>query len=446
MAIISVTGLNPDGFLMHMPDNPDGFSGTFYRSHWQLAYDTAFTDPVNPAVTGTYASTNRYFSFGAPDLEGSNPAGNWASAQFYYMDRIYYARVRLENSTNNLSDWSETATISPGAHPKLSTWSPDLSQPISGFDDWQFYGSEPAIGSPVIEDNLAKLFSGNMTGLWYYQTWLDGIYRDGRDTEVVFRINSFAFDSLTGVFAMAEFRPRLTAGTQANMTLSHSEDEWGTSMGTGTGTYQALPVSPATYPWWKFHTEVGGHTGKISYSADGENWILLRSKVYDPEGDYTQKGWSSCSYKVWFDLEVWDEESTSNHLHIGNINASLAGLEPPVLHTAIPLAPTRGWLEWIPGTNAEAHQVHRGTEPDFEWGVGTWLDTLGASASSYDDTGLQAETTYWYVIVATKGTDAEPSNYKSLTTPKGWQNPQSSLGWVPVPSVYYRKPLGPPLF
>jgi hypothetical protein len=190
-----------------------------------------------------------------------------------------------------------------------------------------------------------------------------------------------------------------------------------------------------------------------SFGQTGTQYMLLGGppapvlNIGDPNSEYT----SDLSASSWTALATsngWRGDTDGGVYVTAEEHIDVYGdieLGPPVLTVAIPLAPTRAWLEWTPGANADGHEVHRGTADGFTPTGGTLVDTLGPTAAAYEDTGLTAETTYWYVIVATLDTETAPSNYKSVTTPREGQNPLSGQGWVPVPRVYNRRPLGPPL-
>lgn len=122
------------------------------------------------------------------------------------------------------------------------------------------------------------------------------------------------------------------------------------------------------------------------------------------------------------------------------------GVAPPLNLTVFPLGPTRSYLEWTPGEDADSHIVLRGFANGFDPDEATLVtDALGPSASAYEDTTLAPQTTYWYLVGAVYGDAVLFSNYASVTTPAVGANPLSGVGWVPVPSVIQRRPLGPPL-
>jgi hypothetical protein len=403
---INIVELNPDGFVLHLPGDLPNYSGTFLRTQWEVFTDVSLTTYYG-GTSGPVNSTSRYIRVGS--YEGSY-SGAALSPQHWLHDQDYYARVRLENTLNQQSDWSDVVHFNPGASPKIATFYPDLSQPLSGFDVWKSWGdytnpTNPTIFSPVHEDGLLKLTTRPLTSIQGYETWAFSHRFDLRDSEVVFRLAAFDADiaSYQGWF-QARLVPVTTGGSAGRFELQYNywyDEAWETTVGHDR---EELTISPLR--WWKFSVENNGLTGKIWHSLDGDDWTLFRTKTFGPPTPgFAQQQFGGTSYELRFQWIVYDDSnSLINYAHIGDINPAAAPSELgiPVLHTVIPFSSTSMWLEWTPAENATKHQVHRveGALDSFVWSSATLIQELGPTAASYEDTGLYPTTSYTYVIVA----------------------------------------------
>jgi hypothetical protein len=128
-------------------------------------------------------------------------------------------------------------------------------------------------------------------------------------------------------------------------------------------------------------------------------------------------------------------------------NVASATTFPGLSLIAIPLAFNKVWLEWnLLPEDVISHSVWRGSEFGFTADETTLItDALGPGTFTYQDTALVAGTTYWYIVAAVLTDDTIYSNYATVTTPLEGQSAAPKEGWVPVPRIYKRPPLGPPL-
>jgi hypothetical protein len=109
------------------------------------------------------------------------------------------------------------------------------------------------------------------------------------------------------------------------------------------------------------------------------------------------------------------------------ITVVIPGTIPPTTGVTIPAAPSgltatasgssQVNLSWTDNSNNETgFKVQRATNSGFTVGLATF--TVGAGATTYTNTGLTANTTYYYRVLATNSAgDSVPSNTGTVTTP-----------------------------
>ena len=90
----------------------------------------------------------------------------------------------------------------------------------------------------------------------------------------------------------------------------------------------------------------------------------------------------------------------------------------PTLDDAIALGHNLVGLYWTNGANQTSHEIHRSETAEFTPSGATLIDTLeGGSDTAYADSSAEAETTYYYQVVAVNDIGSAASNELSVETP-----------------------------
>jgi Fibronectin type III domain/Iron/zinc purple acid phosphatase-like protein C len=155
--------------------------------------------------------------------------------------------------------------------------------------------------------------------------------------------------------------------------------------------------------------EAGSSSATVTSCTNGTGaWATL------PELTYTVKSsGDSLSFFV-----VQKKAATGDSFSVDNLSVATASgttIAPPTNLHATAVSSTEVDLTWNASTTSglSGYHVYRngGAQP---------YATVGASASSFDDTNAQPSTTYSYTVTAfDSSTESDPSNSASATTPSG---------------------------
>lgn len=199
----------------------------------------------------------------------------------------------------------------------------------------------------------------------------------------------------------------------------------GTRTGSG-GTMYASSVD-ATTDWNTFSAPVwmrlirNGNTISIQQSPDGVTWAKAGA-------DVNLSGLPSTAYIGLYLSSAWPvTDGFKSYARYDNVTLTPATY-PPVGTvsnlTAVPGSSAGDiTLSWGGATNAQYYIIERSTLPDSGF---TQIDAVGSSTTSYTDSSLTADTTFYYRIKATNPNSS--SAYTPITSSKPYL-PPGMEGW-----------------
>jgi fibronectin type 3 domain-containing protein len=199
-------------------------------------------------------------------------------------------------------------------------------------------------------------------------------------------------------------REDLTAGSKSAAVLLSSAENfvrfpYRSTVG-GTTTYLNLPTITAAVPKW-LKIQRAGNTFTGFASTDGTTWTQVASVTFAMNST-VQIGFMVCSRNTAaVDTTTYD-----------NVSLTIPPLSAPTGLTAV-ASPTQAALSWTAASGATGYTVYRSLTTSGPYtAIATNLAT-----TSFTDSGLTNNTTYYYVVVATNATGASLASNEASALP-----------------------------
>jgi hypothetical protein len=131
----------------------------------------------------------------------------------------------------------------------------------------------------------------------------------------------------------------------------------------------------------------------------------------------------SCGAKYYYRIRAYrsSDSSYSNYTNSANATTAACTLAAPSNLTATAASQTQINLSWVDNSSDETNfRVERSADGTSGWSE---IGTAAANATSYQNTGLTANTTYYYRVRAYRSSDTSYSTYSNTANAKTTANP-----------------------
>lgn len=170
---------------------------------------------------------------------------------------------------------------------------------------------------------------------------------------------------------------------------------------------------------------------RVERSTDGTNWSVLAGGVAANATSYsdtTAAAGTTYHYRV----QAFNASASSDYSNSATATTSQDAPAAPAGLTATAASASRIDLRWNDVAGEASYRVERSTNGTTWAAVGT----TGANATTYADTGLAANTTYIYrVIAVNSGGSSAPSNQASARTQAAPARPAAPTGLTATPGT-----------
>lgn len=188
-------------------------------------------------------------------------------------------------------------------------------------------------------------------------------------------------------------------------------------LGTGQPDSTSVPLS------WTVNADSGTQSVEYKESSAG-SWTTYSSGLALATSSATVTGLSP---NTSYDFRVGTTTSDAATVYSGTVTDTTTPAAPPNLTISEVTATPDISLSWDAVSGVDEYRVYRATSPGTTTGDYTQIDTVGAGVTSYTDTSVSVETTYYYRVSAwnTNG-ESSPSRERRARVGDGFTD---SVSW-----------------
>lgn len=351
--------------------------------------------------------------------------------------------MQLSSITSSPTSWSVTPSTSGNWDIAYDIWFNDSSTTSNNSTNglelmvWiNHMGTIQPAGSVVVSNVTINGITWNI--------WRSGSTQNRGTISYVATsgVNSVNFDLLNiyndlvsrGYLSTNEYLIDIEAGTEIWTPGSNFQtSSFSATVSSGSGSCSAVPSAPTnlganTVSSSQINLSWTAVTPPANCTVSGYNVYRSTSSGFTPgSGNLIASGVSGTTYDntglaasttYYYVVEAVDSYGSSGPSNQASATTSASGSAPaaPTNLSASPVSSSEIDLSWTGSLNATSYDVFRSTTSGFTPGAGNEIAS-GVATTTYDNTGLGASSTYYYVVEAVNsyGTSG-PSNQASATT------------------------------